>query len=91
MEERELMAFKDESGNKVEFEVVARLEVDNKQYMILSPTEGNDEDAFAFRVDEENGSPVYNFVENEEEFEKVQNHYKEYLEEFEDEESVDEE
>jgi uncharacterized protein YrzB (UPF0473 family) len=87
LEEREVMAFKDESGNKVEFEVVARLEVDSKDYMILSPIEGNEEDAFAFRIDEEDGKPVYNFVEDEVEFDKVQNQYKEFL----DEESIEEE
>ncbi|WP_139905206.1 DUF1292 domain-containing protein [Clostridium thermarum] len=81
MEEREIMAFKDESGNKIECEVVARLQVDQKNYMILSPVEGGDEDAFAFRVDEEDGNVVYNFVEDEEEFERVQKKYKEYLEE----------
>lgn len=81
MEEREIMAFKDESGSKVEFEVVARLQVDNQDYMILSPMEGGEEDAFAFRVDEENGKPVYNFVEDEAEFERVQSQYKEFVEE----------
>lgn len=80
MEEREIMAFKDESGEKVEFEVLAKLTVENKDYMILAPLDGNEEDAFAFRVDEENGGPVYNFVEDEKEFEKVQNQYKAYTE-----------
>jgi uncharacterized protein YrzB (UPF0473 family) len=81
LEEKEIMSFKDESGNKVECEVIARLLVDEKQYMILSPLEGGEEDAFAFRIDEEDGNPVYNFVEDEAEFERVQNQYQEYLEE----------
>lgn len=80
MEEKEIMAFKDESGEKVEFEVLAKLKVDDKDYMILAPLDGNEEDAFAFRVDEENGSAVYNFVEDEKEFEKVQKEYKAYTE-----------
>jgi len=80
LKEKEIMAFKDESGEKVEFEVVARLKVDDKDYMILAPLDGNDDDAFAFRIDDENGSPVYNFVEDEKEFEKVQNQYKAYTE-----------
>ncbi|HCW04640.1 MAG TPA: hypothetical protein DGK91_08995 [Clostridium sp.] len=80
MTEREIMAFKDESGEKVDFEVVAKLKVESKDYMILAPLDGNEEDAFAFRVDIENGKPVYNFVEDEKEFEKVQNQYKAYTE-----------
>ena len=40
LEEKEIMAFKDESGEKVEFEIVAKLKVDNKDYMILAPLDG---------------------------------------------------
>ncbi len=81
LEEKEIMSFKDEDGNKVDCEVIAKLEVDEKQYMILSPIDAGEEDAFAFRVDIENGNTVYNFVEDEDEFQKVQEEYKNALDE----------
>lgn len=81
MEEKEIMSFKDEEGNKVDCEVVADIEVDGKEYLILSPLDGNEDDAFAFRVDVEDGNTVYNFVEDDEEFQKVQEEYKNILNE----------
>ncbi|MDP4088421.1 MAG: DUF1292 domain-containing protein [Bacillota bacterium] len=81
MEEKEIMSFKDVDGNKVDFEVVAEIEVDDKDYLILSPVDGDEDDAFAFRVDNEDGKTVYNFVEDDEEFQKVQEEYKSLLDE----------
>ena len=83
MEVKEKMAFRDEDGNKVEFEVVAKiyLENRNKEYLILAPLEGNtnEEDAFVFRVDGEEGSEELNLVEDTIEFEEVKKEYKSLL------------
>lgn len=86
MEENQVMAFKDEEGNKVEFEVVAKIFLnedtkDEKEYIILSPLEGekNEEDAFVFRVDNILEKVEYNLVENDNEFNEVKKKYKELL------------
>ena len=83
MEIKERMAFKDEDGNKVEFEVVAKiyLEERNKQYLILAPIEENtnEDDAFVFRIDGEEGSEELNLVEDNVEFEEVKKEYKSLL------------
>ncbi|MGL5615205.1 MAG: DUF1292 domain-containing protein [Sarcina sp.] len=85
--DKKIMAFKDEEGNKVEFEVVAEIYLDEeteneKQYMLLSPVEAeeNEEvDMFIFRVDESDSGEEYNLVEDDEEFTRVKKEYKKLL------------
>ncbi|MPQ43276.1 DUF1292 domain-containing protein [Clostridium tarantellae] len=84
MEEKQIMAFKDEEGNKVEFEVIAKIYLnedteDEKEYIILSPVEGKEDDAFIFRIDNINEKIEYNLVENDEEFNEVKKQYKSLL------------
>ena len=79
MEDKEIMSFMDEQGNKVDFEPVARIYSEEKEYLILSPVNGNEEDAFVFRVDHENEKQVFNLVENDDEFNKVKKEYKNLL------------
>ena len=82
----EVMYFKDEEGNKVAFEPIAEIYLDEeteneKQYLILSPVEGNnsEEDAYIFRVDMVDGNKELNFVEDDEEFLRVSKEYKNLL------------
>ncbi len=84
--EKEIMYFKDEDGNKVAFEAVARIFLDEdttaeKEYLILSPLEGHnsEDDAYIFRVDKVNGSEELNLVDNDEEFVRVSKEYKNLL------------
>ena len=79
MEEKELMTFLDEEGNKVEFEPIAEIYVEEQKYLILAPVEGNEEDAFVFRVDIEDEKEVLNLVEDDEEFLEVKKEYKNLL------------
>ena len=67
MEENKVMAFRDEDGNKIEFEVVAKIFLNEdtkyeKEYIILSPLEGEK-----------------NLVEDDNEFNEVRKKYKELL------------
>lgn len=79
MEEKEIMTFKDEEGNKVEFEAIARIYLEEQEYLILAPVDGNEEDAFVFRVDYEGEKQELNLVEDEEEFNEVKKEYKNLL------------
>ncbi|SHI88620.1 Protein of unknown function [Clostridium cavendishii DSM 21758] len=83
MEEKQIMVFKNEDGNKVEFEVVAKifLEEREKEYIILASLEddANEDDAFVFRVDEIEGNLEYNLVEDTKEFEEVKKEYEKSL------------
>ena len=42
MEEKQIMSFKDEDGNKVDFEAVARIFLDKIEYLLLSPIDNED-------------------------------------------------
>jgi hypothetical protein len=74
------MSFLNEEGTKVDFEAVAEIYLENRKYLILSPVEASEEDdAYVFRVDSEEGKEVYNIVDNDDEFLEVNKEYKRIL------------
>ncbi|MBP1918448.1 hypothetical protein J2Z34_000920 [Youngiibacter multivorans] len=78
--EREIMKFKDEDGNVVELEAVARVYVEEQEYLVLAPLDENSEDEFVFRVDKDSeGKEELNAVEDDVEFLKVKKEYKNLL------------
>lgn len=78
--EREIMKFKDEDGNVVELEAVARVYVEEQEYLVLAPLDDNSDDEFVFRVDKDSeGKEELNAVEDDEEFQKVKKEYKNLL------------
>lgn len=80
MEEKEIMSFRDEEGNKVDFEAIAKIYLDEQGYLLLSPIEDDNDDMFAFRIDiNENGTEELNFVEDDKEFEAIKKEYKKLL------------
>ena len=80
LEEKEIMSFKDEEGNKVDFEAIARIFLDKQEYLLLSPIDEDSEDIFAFRIDVNGeGKEELNLVEDEKEFEAIKKEYKKLL------------
>ena len=80
MEEKQVMIFLDEEGNKVEFEAIARVFLKKQEYLLLSPVGDEDsEDVFALRVDTIDDKEEYNLVEDEKEFEEIRKEYKKLL------------
>lgn len=80
MEDKEIMSFRDEEGNKVDFEAVARIFLDNKEYLLLTPVEEDAEDIFIFRIDKVDGDKEeLNLVEDDKEFIAVKKEYKKLL------------
>lgn len=79
MEDREIMSFRDEDGNKVDFEAVARIYVKEQEYLLLAPLDQESEDVFIFRVDNVDGKEELNLVEDDEEFLAVKKEYKKLL------------
>lgn len=80
MEEKEVMSFKDEDGNKVDFEAIAKIYLEEQGYLLLSPLEEGNDDMFAFRVDiDEDGNEELNLVEDDKEFEEIKKEYKKLL------------
>lgn len=73
------MDFKDEDGNKVTFEIIAEIFVDDKKYLILGNDEDSSEDSYVVRQDINNGNIEYNFLTSEEEFLRVKKEYKKII------------
>lgn len=73
------MDFKDEDGNKVTFEVIAEIFIDDKKYLILGDDKDSTEDSYVVREDLVDGNVEYNFLEDEEEFLRVKKHYKKII------------
>ena len=66
--ENNIMKFKDEDGQLVELQAMARIYLEEQEYLILAPLD-NEEEEFVFRVDQdEAGSEIYNALEDDEEF-----------------------
>lgn len=59
----------DEDGNNVEFEIITKLDIEDKEYLIVIPMDTKNEDAIALRIDkDENGEDVLATVEDDDEF-----------------------
>ena len=51
-EETQIMTFLDENGNKVQFEAIARIYLEDKEYLLLAPVEDKEsEDIYVFRIE----------------------------------------
>ena len=79
MSYKEIMSFRDEEGNKIDLEAVARIYVENKEYLLLAPLDEETDDVFVFRVDNNEGKEELNLVEDDNEFLAVKKEYKKLL------------
>jgi uncharacterized protein YrzB (UPF0473 family) len=69
------ITLRDENGNEIEFEVITKLEIEDKEYLIVAP---KDEklDAVALRIDkDENGEDILSSVDDDDEFNMVSEAY----------------
>ena len=63
----------DEDGNEVEFEVITKLDIEDSEYVIVIPANGEEEDPIALRIDEDSeGNDILVTIEDEEEFRLVE-------------------
>lgn len=87
--DEEVIVLTDEEGNEHEFSIVQVIKVDEKDYAILLPLHGEEEEeeAVILRIDQENGEDILVEIEDEAEFERVAEAWEELL----DEEAFDEE
>ena len=79
-EEVQIMTFLDEEGNKLQFEAIARIYLEDKEYLLLAPVDEKDsEDIYVFRIDEVDGKQELNLVEDDKEFIAVKKEYNKLL------------
>jgi uncharacterized protein YrzB (UPF0473 family) len=93
-EEPEIIYIPDDEGNEEEFEVIMKFEVDgsDKKYMMVVPVEGDDEseEVYAFRYEEdENGDDLKLYtIDDEEEWNIVEETFNTLMAEFDEEEKA---
>ncbi|MBK5239924.1 DUF1292 domain-containing protein [Clostridium sp.] len=72
----ETIMLNDEEGNEIEFDVITKLDIEDKEYVIVAPTGEEDIDAVALRVDKDaEGNDILVTVEDDEEFEMISQAY----------------
>lgn len=91
-EEAEIICIQDEDGKDVEFEVIAKFEVDDSdaKYMMVVPLEGEDDDVddvYAFRYEENGDDLTLHTIEDEDEWNIVEETFNTLIAEMEQEES----
>ena len=74
MEENKIITMVDEDGEKVDFELIEIIELDENRYALLAPI-GDEEDAYVYKIEEVDGKEQYIAVDDEEEFERVLEEY----------------
>ncbi|NTW72969.1 MAG: DUF1292 domain-containing protein [Eubacteriaceae bacterium] len=71
----------DENGDETEFEIIITLEKDGVEYAILKNPGDDEDDMFAFRIDEDEDGEILVPVEDEKEIEMIQQIYNEMADE----------
>ncbi|WP_291632811.1 DUF1292 domain-containing protein [Clostridium sp.] len=72
----ETILLNDEEGKEIEFDVLTKLDIQDKEYVIVAPTGEEDIDAIALRVDKDaEGKDILVTIEDDEEFEMVSEAY----------------
>lgn len=77
--EDSVIAFTDEEGNDVEFQILDALTVDEKQYLVVMPCEDEESEDIGvviLEIKEEGGEEVYDTVIDDEVAEKVFQEFK---------------
>jgi len=72
----ETILLNDEEGNEIEFDVLTKLDIEDKEYIIVAPTGEEDIDAIALRIDKDDeGNDILVTIEDDEEFEMISEAY----------------
>lgn len=80
MEENKIITMLDEDGEKVDFELIEIIELDENKYALLAPI-GEEDDAFVYKIELVDDKEQYIAVEDEAEFERVLEEYESTFEE----------
>jgi len=80
MEENKIITMVDEDGEKVDFELIEIIELDENKYALLAPI-GEEDDAFVYKIELVDDKEQYISVEDEEEFARVLEEYESTFEE----------
>jgi uncharacterized protein YrzB (UPF0473 family) len=83
--EENIVVLVDEEGNELDHEIVFTFSFEEKEYAVLLPLDGSEE-AVVYRMTEnENDEFLFEFIEDDDEFDRVAQCYEDLLEEMENE------
>ena len=72
----ETILLNDEEGIETEFDVLTKLDIEGKEYLVVAPTGVEDIDAIALRIDKDaEGSDILVTIEDDDEFEMISEAY----------------
>ena len=72
----ETILLNDEEGNEIEFDVLTKLDIEDKEYLVVTRTGEDDIDAIALRIDiDAEGNEILVTIEDDEEFEMISEAY----------------
>jgi uncharacterized protein YrzB (UPF0473 family) len=72
----ETILLNDEEGKEIEFDVLTKLDIEDKEYLVVTRTGEDDVDAIALRVDKDaDGNEILVTIEDDEEFEMISEAY----------------
>lgn len=83
MNEENIVVLVDEEGNELEHEIVFTFSLEDKEYAVLLPLDGSEE-AVVYRMQEtENDEFLFEFIEDDDEFDRVAQAYEDLLDQME--------
>lgn len=83
MNEENIVVLVDEEGNELEHEIVFTFSLEDKEYAVLLPLDGSEE-AVVYRMQEtENDEFLFEFIEDDDEFDRVAEAYENLLDQME--------
>lgn len=77
MKKENMITLLDENNEEKEFQVVATLEINETEYAILLPLDEDTNEGLVFKIIEENGEEVLEYVESDKEIDMVAKAYEE--------------
>ena len=69
----------EETGEEVDFELYARATIDGNTYFALVPCDENDDEYVILKATEEGDDILFETIESDEEFEKVEDYFNDLL------------
>lgn len=69
----------EETGEDIDFQLIARATIDDVLYFALLPVDDESEEYYILRVSEEGEDVIFDTIEDDDEFEKVEEYFNDLL------------
>ncbi len=69
----------EETGEEIDFQLIARATIDDVLYFALLPLNEENEEYYILRVSEEGEDVIFDTIEDDDEFEKVEEYFNDLL------------